>query len=344
MLLSTSFGDTIIDFGKQYGFNIWDWSAVLISFCSVQIAVVSLIVATKTLKSQRKTEKNTLPIINKSVQLSLLAQSLRGLFDSYSILFAFDYILYITEYKAKPSYHFWQHALLDESTIHESLFFSSSQKYEPIHQLKLAISEFNQSVISFKTVLNSSSESMKKMELNHLYDEIGYFISLYHAVLKETFQMKEENIIDFFDKNFFQDKRGGKFAKRFRSKYMATADTNSVLLPAIENSLSSQYLNDKFELFYEHASGDNLSKLNKKEFSHILSLHVDLILMNVHSLGHPIELTSKEDNHIKLKINPSPENSDSTASWTTPFPNIRNHKDDSNKKLKLLSTWIFYIE
>ena len=85
----------VVSFVKEiatdYGFNVWDWCAVLVSICSVFIALASLLIASKTLKSQKKTEQNTLPIINKVVQLTLLSQIIRDVYDTYVLLCSLDF-------------------------------------------------------------------------------------------------------------------------------------------------------------------------------------------------------------------------------------------------------------
>lgn len=45
------------EIATDYGFNVWDWCAVLVSICSVFIALASLLIASKTLKSQKRLNK-----------------------------------------------------------------------------------------------------------------------------------------------------------------------------------------------------------------------------------------------------------------------------------------------
>lgn len=68
--------NTLVEIASELGLDKWDWFAIIISSVSLIIALVSVTIAVKTLSSQRKTEKNTQPIMNIEIQEFLLGQKL----------------------------------------------------------------------------------------------------------------------------------------------------------------------------------------------------------------------------------------------------------------------------
>lgn len=338
LLLFTNLGESIVEFGKQYGFNIWDWSAVMISFCSVVVALVSLVVAVKTLASQKKTEKNTLPAINDDVQISLLGQNLRDLYDAYTLIFALDFLLDKYDYKIVPSIHFWQLARLNPDGIHESLFYSSDSRLTPIHQLKTAVQDFNNCLSSLERQLGSNDSVAKKLELDHLYDEVGYFTSLYVKVLGKTFNFTDSQIKEFLNSNFYE-RRYGKFTLRYMDKYLHDENTEQIVLPYIENSSASKYLEDKYKSFYSLSCVDEYCGTGETDFIKKLSLEVDLVLLNTKAVGFNFELVSE------------PEEPNSRAWLQTDYEVVSHPFNLSERQLPEVppsmtrrnNSWIFFI-
>jgi len=71
------------EFAEYLSLTVWDWLAVTIALCSLIIASLSFIVARRTLSSQRKTEKNTLPLFTKENQIETLEYIASSIVSSY---------------------------------------------------------------------------------------------------------------------------------------------------------------------------------------------------------------------------------------------------------------------
>lgn len=334
MTTTNNIGETVVEFGKYYGFNIWDWSAVLISVCSVFVAVVSLIVATKTLRSQKKTERNTLPVINKDVQLSLLAQSLRDLFDSYILIFALDFLLSKSNYTVKPSCHFWMYAKPHPNDIHESLFYSSETKLYPIHQLKLALIEFDDCLSSLEAHIDTNDSEDQMLEIRHLYENVSYIIFAYKNVLTKTFNFSDIEADEFIKKNFHNRKQS-KFQQRFETYFPSGNQLTETVLPYVENSLASQYLSENFNRFLELSLKRPIDTSRLTEIKERLSHEVDCILLNTLQDGKPIDLCA-DDTQAKPQAHRFFETSAATSE--SPIKLVDPSPATPNK-----DAWIFYV-
>ena len=94
---------SIKEIAEYLELTIWDWLAVLIALLSFFIACFSLYYAIKTLKSQRQTEKNTLPIINRDIQRFQLCDLIRKLLDGHMRLTALWHMLNKHAFKVYPT-------------------------------------------------------------------------------------------------------------------------------------------------------------------------------------------------------------------------------------------------
>ena len=68
---------------KDLQLNIWDWIAVSIALLSLIVAFISLSIAWKTLKSQRQTAENTMPVISIGAQYESLISILILILENY---------------------------------------------------------------------------------------------------------------------------------------------------------------------------------------------------------------------------------------------------------------------
>ena len=128
---------------KYLRLNIYDWIAVLIALLSLIIALSSFYVAFKTLKSQRQTEINTLPIINNDIQEFLLGDLITKLLDGHLRLTAMWYILNETNFKKYPSEHFLRLITIPQDNIYIELFYDNYHRYRTIQGLIELINEYN---------------------------------------------------------------------------------------------------------------------------------------------------------------------------------------------------------
>lgn len=159
----------IEEFAKSLSLTIWDWMAVLVALLSFLVASFSLIVAFKTLKSQRQTEINTLPVINLEIQEFLLCQLALALLDSHIRTTASwkltnekKYLFYLSEkilYQLK----------LPADLIHVELFYNNYEHYKTIQGLVNMINNYNQSIDVLIEHLRN-----KKIDTDVIYFEFLY--------------------------------------------------------------------------------------------------------------------------------------------------------------------------
>lgn len=204
--LQVSWHDTITEFGKEFGFNIWDWSAVLISFCSVLIAICSFIVAFKTFKSQKKTEKNTTPAINKEVQLFLVNNKLKEAYESFIHLLILQISLEGIEvdgskYRVKPTSQFWDLVRLKVTDLHEEIFYNKINEFTHFHTFADFVDIFNNDIeLLHDTIENSEIDaSFKKTALKKCIENLFPIIQLWYKCLRESFNIDNKEISNILD-------------------------------------------------------------------------------------------------------------------------------------------------
>ena len=93
----------IKEFAEWLSLTDWDWIAVSVALFSLLVAYLSLVVAKRTLKSQRQTEQNTMPIINIGIQKFLLDEFILKLLDGHIRLTALWNVLEKENYSKYPS-------------------------------------------------------------------------------------------------------------------------------------------------------------------------------------------------------------------------------------------------
>lgn len=118
----------IKEFAESFGLDIWDWIAVTISLGSLCVAIY-------TLKSQRQTERNTMPIMTLDIQKVLLKELFVKVFDGYMRITALKKLLDKTKYRFYPSEEILIDLKLDISQIHIELYFDDVNEYRCIQGL-----------------------------------------------------------------------------------------------------------------------------------------------------------------------------------------------------------------
>ena len=131
------------DFAKYLSLNVWDWIAVSIAVFSLLVAVMSFLIAKKTLASQKQTEKNTMPVINLTIQEFLLTQLVVKLLDAYIKLTALWNIVVVKDYAYYPSEHIMLKLKIDNSIIHPELFYNNPDYYKVVEGFLEMINNFN---------------------------------------------------------------------------------------------------------------------------------------------------------------------------------------------------------
>lgn len=333
--------NTIVEIASGLGLDKWDWFAIIISSVSLIIALVSVTIAVKTLSSQRKTEKNTQPIMNIEIQEFLLGQKLLYLLDSYVFLFALHFMLEKTKYKTKPSPHFWDYVEINIKDLNESLFYNDNVKFVCFHELVTAFQQFSSDMHNLRKVLEDPEcpQKYKSIEIKHLYDDVGMIMSAYSKTLNNSFGMDKTKMSIFLNDNFFNV-----FCTRnysiYKSKHFNPNFKDEIALPYVENSESEKFLNAFIEPFLLQAtysfSGQELS-LKTNDLVNLFLLHINVVIINTWYQNKAFELKSiHKDNNIKYE----------NVKWEN--KNFNEEADISNRMLPNVpisfSNWLFYLE
>lgn len=120
----------IEDFAKSLSLNTWDWVAVMVALFSLIVAVKSYFIALQTLKSQRETAENTLPLLTKKRQYEVFRSIEKRLVDNYINALC---VLSILENKGRGvlfSYLEINYFKIDLSEIHLELFYEDESNVE----------------------------------------------------------------------------------------------------------------------------------------------------------------------------------------------------------------------
>lgn len=154
------------EFAVEHGLNVWDWVAVTVSSASMLIAIISLLVAFFTLRSQKQTEKNTMPIINTDIQEFLLQEFIFKLIDGQIRIGALWHLLNEKQFKYYPSEHILDQLIVETDTIHTELFYKDTKKYRCLQGLLNTTVVYNKYI----SVLNSHL-SNNNINNDFLYQE-----------------------------------------------------------------------------------------------------------------------------------------------------------------------------
>jgi hypothetical protein len=157
----------IKEFAEWLDLTIWDWIAVSVSLCSLMVAILSFVIARLTLKSQRQTEKNTMPIINIDIQQFLLDEFILRLLDGHIRLTALWYVLEKENYSKYPSEQILKKIQIPIDTIHTELFYNNPSHYRMMQGLLDMIKNYNIGIDVLNTHLKDSS-----IEKGLLYNEM----------------------------------------------------------------------------------------------------------------------------------------------------------------------------
>lgn len=301
-MILLSIRNLVEDFAQRYGLNTWDWITFAITLTTLVVSSCALGVARKTLKSQKKTEKNTKPIMNTEIQLSLMGNILLELLDAYLFLFALAFFLEKKTYKAKPSPHFWNRTHLSLDSINVSLFYNDNDKFIAFNNLKVLLEEFNYNLTSLQTTINSpnSNKNIIEFELNHIFRNSVMILKSYCDVLKACYGKNQEDIKLFIDENFLSVNYP--LFVRIAIANMDIDNKEDVSFYYIKNSEVKTILKKQIDLFT-----DSINQLHFFDREYIVSKmdilmrFVDVIIMNVPCDGGIESI---------LSLDISPENGD----------------------------------
>jgi hypothetical protein len=176
LLEITKSPDFIEHFAKSAGLNIWDWFAAIIAFVSLLVAALSLIIAVKTLKSQRKTQKNTTPVINIEIQKMLWKKLIIKLYINLMKMYSLSLQLEKENYGKKPEeYYIKGFCIEPDEYIHEELFYSDELRFKSAHRVKDNIEHYNLFFTHFAAYINGHPISADIT--NRMFAQINFMLS-----------------------------------------------------------------------------------------------------------------------------------------------------------------------
>lgn len=192
MLEITTSSDFIEHFAKSAGLNIWDWLAAIIAVVSLLVAAASLIIATKTLKSQEATQRNTTPVINITIQKMLWKKLIIKLYINLMKMYSLSLQLGKEKYKKKPEVYYIKGFCIEpDEYIHEELFYSDEQRFKSAHRVKENIEHYNLFFTHFAAYING--HCISEEITNRMFAQINLMLSVTLSGYLSAF--REVNIV-----------------------------------------------------------------------------------------------------------------------------------------------------
>lgn len=142
----------IENFAKFFYLDHWDWFALTIAIFSLCVAYLSFRIASRTLESQRKTERNTSPLFTKENQLETLEYIAKSIVSSYILAKALSLSLKQIKDNTLVSELLIPDLKIQSEEIHLELFYgcdvkshiSNASIYSVLSNLKDTIKLFNE--------------------------------------------------------------------------------------------------------------------------------------------------------------------------------------------------------
>ena len=114
----------------------WDWAAFAIS-------MIALFYAVKTFKSQKQTQINTTPVVNREIQKYLLEKINLAIFDAYIKLFVIKDFLDNNNYNYRPREWTLLGMRLPVENIHADLFYDDKKAFSLFDSLVIRVKDYN---------------------------------------------------------------------------------------------------------------------------------------------------------------------------------------------------------
>lgn len=182
------------EFANRLGLNVWDWIGVSIALLSFAIACVALFISRNTLKSQRQTEKNTLPVVNRDIQQFLLNELIIKLFDGHIRLTALWYLLNEKKYNFYPSERILRQSKVPSETIFIDLFYENKYEYRIVQGFSDMVKDYNKSIEELEIHLKDSNTNSELLyrEFFDLLDRNDAVATMWGKVMTLLFQYNDK--------------------------------------------------------------------------------------------------------------------------------------------------------
>jgi len=268
----------IKEFADYFSLSIWDWMAFIIALFSFCVAFMSLMIAKKTLASQRQTEKNTMPIINLKTQEVLFGKLMS---DTYRTRIALEalWLLVREEKKAYLSKHIMNSLKLDSELLHCELFYNDPTFYLQVNDLQKEIKYFNMhlAVVNdyFSDYHGDLDYEIKEKYISMLENIIRSIVLQWITAITMIFA---DNYTDIVKKwmidEIKNEERNEKFVKNLfdiqKKKYYKDGDVYVLNRNRFEKELIELYSNSQFALIFS-VDDDHREKIIKSMVDHTLS-------------------------------------------------------------------------
>lgn len=173
------------------------------------ISILSLIVASLTLWSQRETQKNTAPTIDMRIQKLLWLNLIKQFYYKIQYLHMLKIMLKKSQFKKKPEDSFIQSlSIAPENYIHEELFYKKkyAEYYGNVYWIKKHIIDYNLYVSSVANHLDQ--KNIKTENIDRMLSLIDALCSSLLKYYQKIFEVdKKEDMSTMLDIELFNKQR-----------------------------------------------------------------------------------------------------------------------------------------
>lgn len=117
----------------------WDWIALIFSFSSLCIAIL-------TYRSQKQTENNTVKDITLDIQKRLLERLIPKLYINYIVSIAIELKCSTDNFNSYPSEEHMYKMQIPADLIHHELFYNNPLQFDIIYEIKQMIEIYNKEI------------------------------------------------------------------------------------------------------------------------------------------------------------------------------------------------------
>lgn len=252
-----------------------DWHdnlGIVLSALAFITAGITLIFTVRTYKSQKKTQRNTIPKANKKIQRYLLNNLIIRLFDGHMQLTALWYLLNEKEYHYYPSEQILRKTKLPSDTIFTYLFYTEDDEkeknidknqvdYRTVQGFSEKLDDYNMSIEELEMHLKEKNtpqellylEFFKLLEKNDeiatIWGKVMTILFMYNDEMKSAIfeVLIEEYAIDGVEDDNTLTNKGFYKPDEVYSEYLLQEDNKKKLLAYMEKRTAS-YKNE-FEYY-----------------------------------------------------------------------------------------------
>lgn len=245
------------------------------------------------MKSQKKTERNTTPVINKEIQLLVCNEKLRQVYESLIHLLSLNIITKSFGFTLLPSNLFWSYSMLPVEDFHEELFYNDSNSFSSFKKLKEAICRYNESIEELKSLLSSKKNpEQKEYSIKECISLNLALLQIWTICYKINFKCDDNRIAELISTNFlYHTPQNGYTLYLLKIQNLMYRDENSdnnqmeeILYPTTPDHPGTAIIEDTLSIIEFHLqkfSNANSIPFEKDRFKKNLLNWIDLIHFNV---------------------------------------------------------------